>query len=113
MITYFGIFRSIFETALEVWPKRRIRWTFLADFVDDMRRYGTISWSDIMIVCTIAVVFTVFRSILTSYAFQVSFSNKKYRYVIFFYIAKNKKVLTNKRIKYLRHLATKIIDDIL
>ena len=83
MLTYFGIFRSIFETAVELWPKRRIRWTFLADFMNDMRRYGTISWSDITIVCTIAVVFTVLRSILTSYAFQVSFSNKKRRYVMF------------------------------
>ncbi len=72
MTSYFGIFRSIFQTAVEVWPKRRIRWTFLADFVDDMRQYGRISWSDITTVCTIAVVFTLLRSVLTSYMFEVS-----------------------------------------
>jgi hypothetical protein len=73
MSSYFGIFRSIFQTAVEIWPKRRMRWTFLADFANDMRQYGRISSYDITTVCTFAVVFTLLRSILTTYVFKVSF----------------------------------------
>ena len=78
MSTYFGIFYSIFETAVAVWPKRRIRWTFLADFVDDMRQYGRISWSDLTNVCIIAVVFTLLRSLLTSYMFKPFAASMKF-----------------------------------
>ncbi|CAB4007018.1 ceramide synthase 1-like [Paramuricea clavata] len=78
MSSYFGIFRSIFQTAVDVWPKRRIRWTFLADFANDMRQYGRISSYDITTVCTFAVVFTLLRSILTTYVFKPFAASMKF-----------------------------------
>lgn len=74
MSSYFDIFSSIFQTAIEVWPKRRITWTFLQDFVVDMREYGQISPHDVLNVTSIAVLLTLLRSILTTYIYTVSAS---------------------------------------
>ena len=76
MSSYPDIFRSIFQTAIEVWPSRRITLTFLKDFVLDLKQYGRISINDVVIVSFIAVSLTLLRSSLTSVIFTVRISSK-------------------------------------
>ncbi|XP_046857899.1 ceramide synthase 1-like isoform X2 [Xenia sp. Carnegie-2017] len=67
MLTYLLIFRAIIEKAVDVWPERGVRWSFIQDFIKDMKRYGRVSLSDVGAVLLIAVVLTVLRAMSTTY----------------------------------------------
>lgn len=71
MLTYLLIFRAIIEKAVDVWPERGVRWSFIQDFIKDMQRYGRVSLSDVGAVLLIAVVLTVLRAMSTTYLLKV------------------------------------------